>query len=162
MVGTLLRIRKVNDEVHAQIWRYNRHVGDYMKKQGNINIKFVNEQMKSEFILTEELWNSFIDTKLDFIKPKPYIFSDDLVKLNQIVTKGMKRFVVHHNFILVLMIQVNPDKTSGFKKAKAFMPVEYNSRTEDELKSFDVYPIEIGSIRDFNFIIKENKKRTPH
>lgn len=95
-------VRKVNNEVYAQIWRYTRRVGYYMKKQGNINIKFVNENIKSEFILIEEIWNNFIDSKLDFIKPKPYVFSTDLVRINKLLTKGLKRFVVEHNFILFL------------------------------------------------------------
>lgn len=95
-------VRKVNNEVYAQIWRYTMRVGYYMKKQGNINIKFVNENIKSEFILIEEIWNNFIDSKLDFIKPKPYVFSTDLVRINKLLTKGLKRFVVEHNFILFL------------------------------------------------------------
>lgn len=61
------------------------------------------------------------------------------------------------------MIQFDLDRTSEIKRAKAFMPLEYNSRTEEELKSFDVYPILIGSIRDFDFKmkIKKVRKKTP-
>ena len=157
-------VRKVNNEVHAQIWRYNRRVGSYIENQGVVKLEFINEQMGSHFLQTEQEWNNFIDSKLDFIKPKPYVFSTDLVRINKLLTKGLKRFVVEHNFILVFMIQVDLDKTSEIKRAKAFMPSEYNSRTEEELKSFDVYPILIGSIRDFDFKmkIKKVRKKTPH
>ena len=68
-------VRKVNNEVHAQIWRYNRRVGSYIENQGVVKLEFINEQMGSHFLQTEQEWNNFIDSKLDLIKPKPYVFS---------------------------------------------------------------------------------------